>query len=185
MNVTIYIKQLYRILVPMSKYPEYLRKKGAQIGKNCEIYKSAYFGSEPYLITIGNHVRISAGVQLITHDGGVWVLRNHEKYKEYFHNADSFGKIEIGNNVHIGINALIMPNVKIGNNCVVATGAIVTKDVPDNSIVAGIPARIIESIEEYAQKQKVKCIATKNLSGKEKNLKVMKHFNTANDRRFN
>lgn len=49
-------------LLSMSKYPAFLREKGVTIGTGCEIYKTANFGSEPYLITIGNHVRINAGV---------------------------------------------------------------------------------------------------------------------------
>lgn len=68
------LKQLYSKLcfklMPMKKYPDYLRKHGAKIGKDCEIYKSANFQSEPYLISIGDHVRINSGVQLVTHDGG-------------------------------------------------------------------------------------------------------------------
>lgn len=48
----------------MSKYPAFLREKGVTIGNGCEIYKTANFGSEPYLITIGDHVRINAGSNL-------------------------------------------------------------------------------------------------------------------------
>lgn len=59
-----------------------------------------------------------------------------------------FGKIEIGDNVHIGWNTIIMPNVSIGNNCVIGAGAVVTKSIPDNSVAVGVPARVIESIDE-------------------------------------
>lgn len=52
------------------KYIDYLRTTGLQIGSDCEVYKSASFGSEPYLIRIGNHVRINANVTFVTHDGG-------------------------------------------------------------------------------------------------------------------
>ena len=81
------------------------------------------FGSEPYLITIGDHVRITAEARFITHDGGVWVFRNEEKMKD----VDVFGTIEIGNNVHLGNDVIIMPNVKIGDNVVIGCGAVVTK----------------------------------------------------------
>lgn len=74
------LRKLYKIMrkkfIPMSQYPDYLRKSGMKIGENCEIFKSANFGSEPYLVTLGNHVRINDGVKLITHDGGYWVLRS-------------------------------------------------------------------------------------------------------------
>lgn len=120
---------------------------GGKLGVDCEIYPDVEFGSEPYMITIGNHVRITNGVRFVTHDGGVWVLRNLG-----LENADIFGKIEIGDNVHIGWNAIIMPNVSIGNNCVIGAGAVVTKSIPDNSVAVGVPAKVIESIDEYYAK---------------------------------
>lgn len=55
--------------------------------------------------------------------------------------------IKIGNNVWIGANCTILPGVKIGDNAIVAAGAVVTKDVPENSIVAGVPAKVIKEIE--------------------------------------
>lgn len=156
-------------LCPMNRYPEYLRKKGAKIGENCEIYKSANFGSEPYLISIGNHVRVNEGVQLITHDGGLWVLRALEDvYGNEFKDADKFGKINIGDNVHIGTNAIIMPGVTIGSNSIIACGAVVTKDVPERSVVGGVPAKIIEDIHEYAVKIREKYVNTKHMNAEEK-----------------
>ena len=122
------------------------------MGKNCEIFPDVEFGSEPYLIEIGDNVRITNGVRFVTHDGGVWVLRNLG-----IKNIDVFGKIIIGNNVHIGWNAIIMPNVRIGNNCVIGAGAVVTHNIPDNSIAVGVPARVIESIAEYQNKVLEKC----------------------------
>jgi len=61
------------------------------------------FGSEPYLVRLGDHVSITAGVKFISHDGGVWVFRDR------FPELDVFGPITVGSNVFIGINALIMP----------------------------------------------------------------------------
>ncbi|MFR4582431.1 MAG: acyltransferase [Clostridium cadaveris] len=162
------LKEIYRKLLPISKYPKYLRDKGVKIGEGCEIYKNANFGSEPYLISIGNYVRINEGVQLITHDGGMWVLRHMNNYAKEFQDADKFGKIIIKDNVHIGTNAIIMPGVTIGENSIVACGAIVTHNIPANSVVAGIPAKQIETIEEYAQKQKDKYKNTKHMSQEEK-----------------
>ena len=128
---------------------KYLKQKGCKIGEECEIYSSASFGSEPYLIKLGNHVRVNSGVHMVTHDGGVWVLRgSDEKLKD----IDLFGRIVIGNNVHIGTNAIIMPGVNIGNNVIIGCGAIVTKDIPDNSVAVGVPAKVIETIEEYKNK---------------------------------
>ena len=62
------------------------------------------------------------------------------------------GCIEIGDNVFIGAGTRILYDTRIGSNVVVGTGSIITKDVPDNSIVAGIPARVIGSFSDYAEK---------------------------------
>ena len=71
-----YLQYLWGKILPQSKYQDYLRKKGVKIGNNCKIFKSANFGSEPYLVSLGNHVRVNIGVQFVTHDGGYWVLRD-------------------------------------------------------------------------------------------------------------
>lgn len=169
MDLILMIKNLYYNSISMKKYEKILRKKGVVIGSNCEIYTSVSFGSEPYLINIGNHVRINEGVKLITHDGGYWVLRDKcAGYENKFKNSDKFGRINIKDNVHIGTNAIIMPGVTIGSNVVVACGAVVTRDVPSNSIVGGVPAKIIESLEEYAVKAEEKCVQTKHYSYEEK-----------------
>lgn len=110
-----------------------LRRTGMRIGNDCEIYDQISFGSEPYLITIGDHVRITRGCKFITHDGGVWVLRHLKDMP----NLDLFGSITIGNNVHIGMDAVIMPGVRIGDNCIIGCGAVVTHDVPPGEIWGG------------------------------------------------
>ena len=152
---------------------KYWSSKGLTIGQNCEVHPTANFGSEPYLIILGNHVRINAGVQFITHDGGVWVVRG---LNENLSDIDLFKKISVGNNVHIGTNSIIMPGVNIGNNCIIGCGAIVTKNIPDNSVAVGIPARVIETTDEYIEKNKDKFIHTKNLNSTDKKEAVLKYF---------
>ena len=143
----------------------YWRRNGTKIGENCDIHSSASLGTEPYLIEIGSNVRINAGVQILTHDGGVWVLRN---LKEEYYDCDLFRKVSIGNNVHIGTNATILPGVNIGDNCIIGLGAIVTKDIPNNSIAIGVPAKVIETIYDYELKRKDEFLHTKYLKPKEK-----------------
>ncbi|WP_036613039.1 acyltransferase [Oribacterium sp. P6A1] len=172
------IESLLVKLIPSSKYPNYLRRKGVKIGNNCEIYKSANFGSEPYLIEIGNHVRINSGVQLFTHDGGLWVLRSDiSGYDQEFSDADIFKKIVIEDNVHIATNAIIMPGVHIGKNSIVGCGAVVTHDIQSGSVVAGVPARKIETIQEYADKCRDKIDNTKHLNATEKKKYILKKYN--------
>ena len=78
--------------------------------------------------------------------GGANVLR--DEYPDF----DVFGKVVIGDWVYIGNNALVMPGVTIGDHVLVAAGSVVTKSVPANMVVAGNPARVICSLEEYKQK---------------------------------
>ena len=163
-------KKIYKKYNPI----KYAQSMGVKIGENCEFQNDIFWGSEPYLIKIGNNVRITKGTKFVTHDGGVHVLRNiYENEK----NIDVFGKIEIGNNVHIGFDTIIMPNVKIGNNCIIACGAVVTKNVEDNTIVAGVPARKIESLDEYYEKVKNKCDYTKHFTKIEKKKYLFEKYN--------
>jgi serine acetyltransferase len=60
--------------------------------------------------------------------------------------------ISVGDYVYIGTRSIILPGVHIGNNCIIAAGAVVTKDVPDNSVVGGVPARILKSSGDYFMK---------------------------------
>ena len=143
----------------------YYRRQGVTIGERCEI-RGAKFSSEPYLITIGDHVRINSGVEFVTHDGGAWVLRDFSQIDNR-ENITLFGPMTIGDNVHIGSNAILMPNVRIGKNCIIGCGAIVTHDIPDNSIAVGVPARVIETIEEYENKHIKEFCFTKNYTAEQ------------------
>lgn len=124
----------------------YRKYKKVNIGKNARFTGKINFGSEPFLVSIGEHVTLAHNVAFHTHDGGIWVFRH--KYP----NINVFGKITIGNNVFIGTNVIILPNVTIGNNVVIGAGSIVTKSVASNVVVAGSPARVIKNIEQYEEK---------------------------------
>lgn len=149
------------------------KKIGVKIGENCRFLNvtSSTFGSEPYLISIGNHVTITRGVSFITHDGGVWVFRNEEK------SIDVFGKIKVGNNVFIGLNSLILPGVTIGDNVVIAAGSVITKNIESNSVVGGNPARKIRTIEEYRKKSWKNADFIKNYNNVEKKKYLINKFN--------
>ncbi|MEQ1637428.1 MAG: acyltransferase [Methylococcales bacterium] len=144
----------------------YARSLGVVIGKDCRLLNikpgQGTFGSEPYLITLGDHVTVTANVQFVTHDGGVWVFREYEP------DIDVFGEITIGNNVFIGYGAIIMPGVHVGDNVVIGAGAVVTKDIPANLVVAGVPARAVCSLDDYRESVLKKCLRVKHLGQDEK-----------------
>jgi len=125
-----------------------LCKKGLEVGADCRLFGFPSFGSEPYLVSIGNHVTVAAGVAFLTHDGGTWVFRSRPE----FENVIRYGRIRVNDNCFIGNRAIILPNVTIGPNSIVGAGAVVTHDVPPNTIVAGVPARIVTSLDEYAER---------------------------------
>ncbi len=97
----------------------------------------------PNLIEIGDNFISAPGSFILAHDASL--LATYGKYK--------LGKTLIGNNVFLGVNAVVLPGVKIGNNVVIGAGCVVTKDIPDNSVVAGNPGKIICTIEELYQKR--------------------------------
>ncbi|SMC79171.1 acyltransferase [Pedobacter nyackensis] len=130
----------------------YARRMGVTVGDNCRIY-TRYFGSEPFLISIGNNVTITKGVSFITHDGSL-ILFSDEKGRRY-----KYQRIDIGNNVFIGLNSIIMPGVKISDNAIIAAGSVLTKSVPEGSIVAGVPAKIIGNFNELNDRSLKECIS--------------------------
>jgi acetyltransferase-like isoleucine patch superfamily enzyme len=124
---------------------EYFREQGAIVGDDCRILIRA-LSSEPWLVRIGRHCTLSIEVALVTHDGSAWL------FTEEHPSVQSFGPINIGDNCFIGARAVIMPGITIGSNSVVGAGSIVTKDVPPNTVVAGVPARPICDTEQLKQK---------------------------------
>ena len=165
-----YFKRWFK-LIPINIHLRKAKRRGLTVGKNFEIYSRIDFGSEPYLISIGDNVRLSIGCMFVTHDGGTWVLNNRDNKKR-----DVFGKIVIGNNVHIGPNTIIMPGVTVGDNVVIGSSSLITKSIPSNCVAFGVPAKVYESIETYESKIDKKCVYTKGLSFKSKRKYVEEHF---------
>jgi len=123
----------------------YSRQKGVKVGFDCRVYTTS-FGSEPWLIEIGNKVTVTSGVVILTHDGSTWLF-NDNKGRRFL-----YKKTVIKNNVFIGVNSIIMPGVVIEDNVVVAAGSVVTKSVPSGSIIGGNPAKIIGSFDTYKER---------------------------------
>lgn len=169
------VRNIYRMIKYKRRPIEYAKKLGVVIGDDCEILDNPkrIFGSEPYLIEIGNHVRITSGCKFTTHDGGVWVLR--KKYDD--ERIDLFGKIKIGSNVHIGMNSIIMPGVTIGDNVIIGCGAVVTKNIPSGEIWGGVPAKFIKIIDDYYSEHVNDFEYTKQLSNEDKAMYLREKYN--------
>lgn len=175
MSIKKYVSKLYEnlFLNDPRKKAEYLRKRGYRFGEHCEIFRSVTFGSEYYLVSLGNNVKLTTGVTFIPHDGSVYVLRNLGMAPD----ADLFGEVTVGNNVFIGNHAIILPNVHIGNNCVIGAGSVVTKDIPDDSIACGVPAKVISTIQKYFEKHGSEFDYTKGMTFSEKKDFLYKKYN--------
>ncbi len=150
----------------------YAKSIGVALGENVQFYgmRSGMFGTEPWLITIGNNVHITSGCMFVTHDGGTLILRKEIPDLEWT------APITVGNDVYIGMRTLIMPGINIGNRVIIGAGSVVAKSIPDNSVAVGCPARVIKSVDDYLKKMKKKSLKCGQLKGLEKEAVLKKIF---------
>lgn len=163
------INYLYARLAPV----RYAKKLGVRMKGSVTIYGTSYFmfSAEPYLVTLGDNVFISIDASFVCHDGSTLPFR------KTIPDLELAGEIVVGNNVFVGTKALILPGITIGNNCIIGANSVVTKDVPDNCVVAGNPARIIKSIEDFLSKAQEESLRIGHLKGEEKVAAYKKIFN--------
>ncbi|MDR0829363.1 MAG: acyltransferase [Prevotellaceae bacterium] len=123
---------------------EKLKKRGLKIGKNPTIMGGVFIDpSHCWHIEIGDNARIAPNVHIFAHDS----------LSKTFTNYSRVANVKIGNNVFIGSGAVILPGVTIGNNTAIGSGSVVSKDIPDNSLAVGVPAKVICTLDEYLQKE--------------------------------
>jgi acetyltransferase-like isoleucine patch superfamily enzyme len=171
-RIRTYLEKFRVRLASQEGYQNILRRRGASIGGGCDINKTCIF-TEPYLVSIGENTRVSLRVKFVCHDGGVWALRKMGLVPEAM---ATFGRITIGNNCSVGWDVTFLPGVTVGDNCVIGLGSIVTKDIPPNSVAAGVPARVIRSIEEYCNKHKDGLLPLNGVPDAVKKQKLLEHF---------
>lgn len=150
----------------------YAKYIGVNFGDNLNIYGNPYsmFGSEPWCVTLGNNVHITREVLFITHDGGTLL------YRHLIPDLEITSPIVVEDDVYIGVRSIILPGVRIGTNSIIAAGCVVTKDVPPNSVVGGVPAKIIKSSQDYFEGIKKNSIKLGHLRGKEKDQALKRFF---------
>jgi acetyltransferase-like isoleucine patch superfamily enzyme len=117
--------------------PRYKHSK-IKIGNHVAFNNNVFLCSAN-IINIGSFTRIGEGVTIFDFDA-------HSINPLNRNNVGTVGFVEIGNNVWIGNNSIILKNVKIGNNSIVAAGSVVTKSFGENVIIGGNPAKLIKSI---------------------------------------
>jgi len=125
------------------------RAQGAHIGRGCRLLIH-YLSSEPYLVSIGDETTVSSGVTFVTHDGGHRAFSDLEDRP-----VNRYGRITIGSHCFIGTGSILLPGVTIGDRAVVGAGSVVTKDVAARTVVVGVPARFVCTLDEY----RAKCLA--------------------------
>lgn len=123
----------------------YARSLGVRVGSGCRLYIRSW-GTEPFLITIGDRVTIASGTRIITHDGSTWLMRD-DKGRRYL-----YAPVTIGSDVFIGVNCVILPGVTIGDRVVIGAGSVVTRSIPSGTVAAGSPARVLGTFEDYQAK---------------------------------
>ena len=120
-----------------------------EMGNNV-FFQPRHIPADPKFIKFHNNIAIASGVTFITHDVLHYVLNRVDEDHEY---NSKLGCIEIMDNVFIGANSIIMPDVRIGSNTIIAAGSIITKDIPDGWVVGGVPAKKIGTFNDIMKKR--------------------------------
>lgn len=159
-------KLLFFCLPSSSSRIKYIKKHQVfdSVGENF-FFQPRKLPSDPKFIRFHNNVSVAADVTFVNHDVLYLVLRNIDERQ----NSEHMGCIEVMDNVFIGLGTLILPNVRIGPNVVIVAGSVVTKDIPPNTVVAGVPAKIIGSFDDLKEKRLVESLENtrRNLSARD------------------
>ena len=124
---------------------ERLVKRGLVIGENFYIQDGVYIDpAHCWHIKMGNNVTLATKVQILAHDAST----------KFFLGYTRVSNVTIGNNVFIGVGTIVLPGVTIGNNVLIGVGSVVSRDIPDNSVAVGNPARVIKTLDEYLNREK-------------------------------
>ncbi|MEI6131724.1 MAG: acyltransferase [Bacillota bacterium] len=136
---------------------EKLKKMGMKVGDNfIRLHGVILDPSHCWLISIGNNVTIAPRVHILAHDASTKHALGFTK----------LGVVEIGDNVFIGAESIILPNVRVGRNVIIGAGSIVAKDLPENGVYAGCPAKFICPYDEYILRNK-EIMMKSNIYGEE------------------
>nr|WP_302596283.1 DapH/DapD/GlmU-related protein [uncultured Cellulosilyticum sp.] len=129
------------------QYPiEDLLSRGLTVGSNFTLQQGCIIDeSFCWLISIGDRVSLAPNVHILAHDAST---KNYLGYAK-------IGEVIIGNDVFVGAGTIILPQVHIGNRVIIGAGSVVTKNIADNCVVCGNPARVISTVDDYIEKNKI------------------------------
>lgn len=134
-------------------YLDSLRKRGAKIGEGTVLFSGpaqcVIDTQNPYLLTIGKNVQLAHGVILLTHDYSWSVIKG-----AYGEVCGGQAPLTIGDNVFVGMNAILLAGTTIGDNVIIGAGSVVKGRIPSNVVVAGSPAKVICTLHEYRDKRR-------------------------------
>lgn len=123
----------------------YFTKRGMKVGKNFNRQSSTRLDpSHCWLISIGDDVTIGNKVQILAHDDSTRIYSGYGR----------IAPVKIGDRVFVGANSTILMNTTIGNDVIIGAGSLVKGNIPANSIVAGVPAKVIGKTSEYIEREK-------------------------------
>ena len=156
--MTLYKRKLWSLVLMIlpgggRKRAEFIRKHHlyGSVGKNCMIMKKK-LPLYSNLVYLHDNVWVASNVGFVTHDVIHSMLNNRTGGGKFI---EKVGCIEVMNNVFIGSGTRILYNTRVGNNVIIGSDSLVNKDIPDNSVYAGVPARYICSFDEYVEKHKI------------------------------
>ena len=145
------VRKLYFYCLPSSSLRvKYIKKHQIfdAVG-NDFFFQPRKLPADPKFIRFHNNIAVAADVTFVNHDVIYMVLRNLDKRQNYEHT----GCIEVMDNVFIGLGTIILPDVRIGPNAIIAAGSVITKDVPPNTVVGGVPAKVIGKFSTVEKKR--------------------------------
>jgi maltose O-acetyltransferase len=154
LSLDLYVIRFLIDLITLLKKQYYIRK-GISIGRNSFISPTVYLDTHlPGKISIGENCYITRNVMILCHSdtkigGPLGIWRSLGGRREY-------GDVTIGKNVFIGVNSVILPGVKIGDNVIIGALSLVNSDIPEGKVAAGVPARVIGDTLEHVRKGTVK-----------------------------
>lgn len=124
---------------------EKLIKRGLIVGRN--LHRTGGVIIDPshcWHIRIGDNVSMGSYVQILAHDASTKLFLGYTRVSN----------VSIGNNVFIGAGTIVLPGVSIGNNVVIGAGSVVSRDIPDDTVAVGNPAKVVKSLEDYLTRER-------------------------------